>query len=115
MWPFRRRRRQLAYITFADLLPVSRAFAEEMASWPLPIDVIRDAFGLPPRWQVRVGRAWHAVLACGREMASPYQAIISWSAGAQIMEAAVRAMLPVQEQALREARERRHGASGYTR
>lgn len=36
--------------------------AAEMATWPEPIDVIRSAFGLPERWQRKLGHALHATL-----------------------------------------------------
>lgn len=37
-------------------------FAAEMATWPEPIDVIRDALELPWRWQRHARRALRTVL-----------------------------------------------------
>ncbi len=62
----RRRRRRAAAIVDASWFWVNREaayeMAAEMATWPEPIDVIREAFGLPDRWQRAIGRAWQAVL-----------------------------------------------------
>ncbi len=61
-----RRQRRAAAIVDANWFWVNREaayeMAAEMATWPEPIDVIREAFGLPDHWQRAIARAWQAVL-----------------------------------------------------
>jgi hypothetical protein len=69
----RRRKPEALAVEWAHVnREVAYAMAAEMATWPEPIDVIRDTCGLPPRLTVLIGRAWHAVLAAIATQ-EPYQ------------------------------------------
>lgn len=72
-------RREAEAAPGAEWVWVNRAvafeMAVEMATWPEPIDVIRDVCGVAPRLYVVIGRAWQALLrAIGDQ--EPYQQFV---------------------------------------